>query len=112
MPNKPTVNPDDIRKLAGLARLHLTEEQCQDYTGQINRILDHVKTLETVDIEGVQPLSHVLGLTDVSREDVPIPSMDRTAALDNAPVSGPAADRSRATDGEFFLVPGVLRHDA
>jgi len=110
MSKKQTVSTAEIRKIARLAKLRLADEQCALYTQQINAILDHVQTLEKVDVSEVEPLSHVLELVNVSREDQPSPSLPREKVLSNAPAqtdedeSGP-----RATDGEFFLVPGVLK---
>ena len=69
MPVKPTVTAEEIEKIAGLARLSLTPDQREEYTDQINTILDHMRTLETADTEGVEPLSHVLDLSDVTRPD-------------------------------------------
>ena len=107
---KQTVSAEQIRKIARLAKLRLAEDQCALYTRQINAILEHVKTLEQVDVSRVEPLSHVLELVNVSREDRPAASLEREKVLANAP-QRPAAggEAQRATDGEFFLVPGVLK---
>ena len=107
---KQTVSAEQIRKIARLAKLRLGEEQCALYTRQINAILEHVKTLEQVDVSGVEPLSHVLELVNVSRDDRPAPSLARDTVLANAPQPASADEKGqRTTDGEFFLVPAVLK---
>ncbi len=113
MSTKPTVTAAEIKKIAGLAKLTLTDEQCRHYTGQINTILDNMRTLNSIDTAGVEPLAHVLEITNVFRPDQPVPSMPHDQAIDNAPenVTGSGAG-APTTDGEFFLVPGVFRPDA
>ena len=110
MPTKPSVSPEEIRKLAGLAKLHLTPDQSIQYAGQISAILAHVQILEAADTGDLAPLSHVLELANVAREDDPVPSMERDLALGNAPSRDAAeGDQARTTDGEFYLVPSVLK---
>ncbi|MCH7851447.1 MAG: aspartyl/glutamyl-tRNA amidotransferase subunit C, partial [Candidatus Marinimicrobia bacterium] len=66
--------------------------------------------LEQVDVSGVEPLSHVLELVNVSRDDRPAPSLARETVLANAPQPASADEKGqRTTDGEFFLVPAVLK---
>ncbi len=110
MSKKQTVSTTEIRKIARLAKLRLADEQCALYTQQINAILEHVRTLEKVDVSDVEPLSHVLELVNVSREDQPAPSLAREKVLSNAPAHDDEGGSGQsATDGEFFLVPGVLK---
>ncbi len=110
MATKQTVTPQEIEKIARLAKLHLSADQRDVYTGQINAILEHVQTLEAVDVSDVEPLSHVLDLANVSRSDQAAPSLPREAVLANVPViASKGASRERATDGEFILVPVVLK---
>ncbi len=107
---KQTISAEQVRKIARLAKLRLAEDQCALYTRQINAILEHVKTLEQVDVSGVEPLSHVLELVNVSREDRPAASLARETVLANAPERTAADDKGQqTTDGEFFLVPAVLK---
>lgn len=53
--------------------------------GELSSILDHVDLLSEIDIEGVEPTSHVVPLENVLREDEPRPSLDREVALSQAP---------------------------
>lgn len=113
MAAKQTVTTEEVEKIAHLAKLHLSDEQRQLYTSQINKILAHVGTLDKVDIAGVEPLSHVLELVNVSRADEAGQSLPRETAMANAPVIRKEGDTvERASDGEFFLVPGVLKTDS
>lgn len=76
---------DDVRKIAVLARLELSDEQTDAYADQLGRILSHVDKLGELDTEGVEPTSHSLRLVNVLREDVARPSLPNEAALANAP---------------------------
>ncbi|MBI5135528.1 Asp-tRNA(Asn)/Glu-tRNA(Gln) amidotransferase subunit GatC [Candidatus Uhrbacteria bacterium] len=63
------LNIDEVKKIANLARLHLTDEEVELYRGQLSSILDYVGQLKEVDTSNVEPTSQVTGLTDVTRED-------------------------------------------
>lgn len=92
------VSRDEVLKIASLAKLNLTEEEVEKYTSQLNDILMYVDQLNELDTESVEPLSHVLELTNVTRSDVEKSSLSREDALKNAPES----------DGEYFIVPKVI----
>lgn len=79
------MKPEDIRKIAGLARLRLTDEEVALLTEQFRGILGHLERLRAVETNGVEPLDHPLPLTDVLREDVPRPGLSRNDALAGAP---------------------------
>jgi len=51
----------------------------------LSSILEHVDRLARIDIEGVEPTTHVVPLENVLRDDVPVPSLDREVALEQAP---------------------------
>ncbi len=109
MSAKQTVSPQEIQKIAQLAKLRLDVAQLDTYTEQINAILAHAQSLEQVDLTGVEPLAHVLDLTNVARPDRPAPSLERDKVLANAPQTEEGAPEKRATDGEFFLVPRIIK---
>jgi aspartyl-tRNA(Asn)/glutamyl-tRNA(Gln) amidotransferase subunit C len=88
----------EVEKVALLARLKLSEEELDHFTEQLGQIVDYVAQLAELDTEDVEPLAHPLDVTNVFREDEVQPSIDREAALANAP--------KRAA--EFYLVPPVL----
>lgn len=71
--------------MARLSRLRLGDEEIDRLAGELSSILDHVDKLAEVDIEGVEPTSHVVPLENVLRDDVPRPSLDRDVALSQAP---------------------------
>jgi aspartyl-tRNA(Asn)/glutamyl-tRNA(Gln) amidotransferase subunit C len=91
----------DVKKVAKLARLDLPEADLATMADQLNRILGYVDQLASVNTEGVEPLAHPLPLSNVFREDVPVPSLPVDAALQNAP--------NRLAD--FFGVPAVFDTD-
>ncbi len=81
--------------VARLARLALTDEEVERLGGQLNAILEAVGKVGELDLEGVEPTSHPLDLSNVWAEDDPRPSLPVDEALANAP------DR----EGGFFRVP-------
>ncbi len=89
-----------VRHVAKLSRLHLNEEQAATFREQLSGILDYVAQLNEVDIEGVQPTTHVLSsMKNVFREDEIRVSMSPDEALANAP----------ARRDNFFQVPKVIK---
>lgn len=60
---------DDVLKLARLSRLRLTEEEIDQFQGEISEILGYVEQLSEVDTSGLEPTSQVTGLTNVMRKD-------------------------------------------
>jgi aspartyl-tRNA(Asn)/glutamyl-tRNA(Gln) amidotransferase subunit C len=100
------ISIEQVRKLAELAHLSLTDEECEGFTQDLERILEHAETLQaldTADVESFQPTSQALlekgaegerGL----RADEPRPGLDRERLLERAPDAG---------DG-LFKVPRVL----
>ncbi|MBC7345275.1 MAG: Asp-tRNA(Asn)/Glu-tRNA(Gln) amidotransferase subunit GatC [Clostridia bacterium] len=79
------ISRPEVQHVAFLARLRLTEEEVELYTRDLGSILGYVNKLHELDIEGVEPMAHVLPLQNVLREDEPRPGLPREAALANAP---------------------------
>lgn len=92
------VTIQDVEHVAALARLSFSEEEKRKLTDQLNEILRYMEQLNTLDTSSVEPLSHVIELQNVFREDVRRPGLPREEALKNAP--------SRTE--EFFKVPKVI----
>ncbi len=92
------ISADDVRKVAELARLDLPDEKVSTYTGQLERILDYVAHLESVDTEGVPPTTRAVEVVNVTRDDVVVPTEVRENLLDEAP----------QREGDFFRVPKIL----
>lgn len=63
------LTPQDILKLARLARIQVTEDELQKYSKELTAILQYVQQLENVDTKGLKPTYQVTGLTDVMRAD-------------------------------------------
>ncbi|MGA8941490.1 MAG: Asp-tRNA(Asn)/Glu-tRNA(Gln) amidotransferase subunit GatC [Thermoactinomyces sp.] len=92
------ISKEEVYKVATLARLKLTEQEADQFTSQLNDILEFANKLNELDTENVQPTSHVLPIHNVFREDEVRPSIDREKALQNAP---------EQRDGMFY-VPAVF----
>lgn len=60
---------DDVLKLAQLARISLTDEEAEAFTGELSAILQYVEQLSSVDVSGLEPTNQVTGLTNVMRPD-------------------------------------------
>lgn len=64
-----TLSRDDVLKLAQLARLDLTDDEVEEYSRELTKILHYVEQLQGVDIDGLEPTNQVTGLTNVTRPD-------------------------------------------
>ena len=93
-----SVTRKDVEHIAELARLKFSGEELENFTEQLNEILNYIEKLNELDTENVNPLSHPVEGENVFREDVVKPSVKREEALKNAPDS----------DDEFFKVPKVI----
>ena len=71
------IEREQVLHVARLSRLKLEEAEVTAMQGDLSSILDHVDRLSEIDIEGVEPTSHVVPLENVLREDSPRPSLDR-----------------------------------
>ena len=79
------VNRKDVDTVAVLARLSFTDEEKEKMTGTLNEILGYFDKLSELDTENVEPLTHILPVQNVMRDDVVCPSLSQEAALANAP---------------------------
>lgn len=79
------ISKKEVEHVALLARLELTEAEKEVYTQQLNAILEYVGKLNELDTENVEPMAHVLPLTNVFREDKVFPGLSQAEALANAP---------------------------
>jgi aspartyl-tRNA(Asn)/glutamyl-tRNA(Gln) amidotransferase subunit C len=93
-----SLTPDQVRKVAKLARLELAEADLPRMTEQLNSILGYVDQLQAVNTDGVEPLAHPLPVQNVFRDDEPQPSLPVDEALQNAPTR----------TGDYFGVPAVF----
>ena len=88
---------EDVAHVAMLARLGLSEAEQERLRAELEAILDHIRALDAVGIEGVGETAQVTGLVNVWRADEPRPSLDAVAALGNAPEA----------DGTYFVVGAI-----
>lgn len=79
------IDREHVLHVAKLARLKLSDDEVERMTGELTNILEHVERMEALDLDGVEPTSHVVALENVLREDVPRDSLPRERALENAP---------------------------
>lgn len=75
----------DVRHLARLARLNLTEEETAAFQAQLGQVLEYVKSLEALDVSGVEPTAHAAPVFNVFRPDEPREGFTPEEALANAP---------------------------
>ena len=92
------IDEPQVRKVAKLARLELTDAEVQEFTGQLSAILEYVEKMNELDTGNVEPLAHCLPVSNVFRKDCVKESLGTEKALANAP----------QRDGEFFKVPKIL----
>lgn len=76
----------DVRYVAHLARMHLTEDEILRFQGQLEQILGYVRELNAVDVGGVEPTAHAMPVNNVFRKDETRPCLDRERVLANAPL--------------------------
>ncbi len=95
------ITPDQVRHVAKLARLALSEAEIRRFAPELESILEYVAKIAEVDVSGVEPMAHPVPLHNVMREDVAEAPLPLEEVLKNAP----------ATDGPFFKVPKVIGGD-
>ncbi len=88
----------DIRYVAKLARLALTDEEVERFGQQLGDLLGHVNALSELDVSGVPATAQVVESRNVTREDAPQACLDRERVLAEAP----------ERQGAFFRVPRIL----
>jgi aspartyl-tRNA(Asn)/glutamyl-tRNA(Gln) amidotransferase subunit C len=79
------IDRDQVLHVARLARLELSEDEVERMASELSAILEHVERISSLDLEGVEPTSHVVALENVLRPDEPRPSLPRERALEPAP---------------------------
>jgi aspartyl-tRNA(Asn)/glutamyl-tRNA(Gln) amidotransferase subunit C len=92
------LTPEEVRKVALLARLELEPDELERQGRNLNSLLAQFEALQKLDVTGVEPTSHSVPLFNVLREDVARPSLPREEVLRNAPES---------RDG-CFVVPRII----
>jgi aspartyl-tRNA(Asn)/glutamyl-tRNA(Gln) amidotransferase subunit C len=93
-----TLSRDDVAKLAGLARIEMTEAEMVDLASQFGTILDAVARVQELNLDGVKATSHPQPIENIARPDVVQPSLTPEEALSGAP----------AQEEQRFRVPQIL----
>jgi aspartyl-tRNA(Asn)/glutamyl-tRNA(Gln) amidotransferase subunit C len=79
------IDREQVLHVARLARLKLSDDEVERMSKELSGILEHVEHINELDLDGVEPTSHVLALENVLRPDEPRPSWDRDDVLERAP---------------------------
>jgi aspartyl-tRNA(Asn)/glutamyl-tRNA(Gln) amidotransferase subunit C len=79
------IDREQVLHVAKLARLKLTEDEVERMSSELSVVLDHIENISQLDLDGVEPTSHVVELENVLREDKPRPSWPREEILEPAP---------------------------
>ena len=98
----PDITRDEVRHLADLARIDLSDAELDHLAPQLDVILESIKSISDVAADDVPPTSHALPLTNVFREDVATPGLTAEEALSGAP----------AVEEQRFSVPRILGEEA
>jgi aspartyl-tRNA(Asn)/glutamyl-tRNA(Gln) amidotransferase subunit C len=88
----------DVDRVSLLARLRLSDAEADHFAAQLTQVVDYFRQLDELDTAQVAPMAHAIDLHNVFAADVLQPSLEREAALANAPKS----------DSECYRVPAVL----
>ncbi|MCH7952739.1 MAG: Asp-tRNA(Asn)/Glu-tRNA(Gln) amidotransferase subunit GatC [Chloroflexi bacterium] len=91
-----SLTPDEVRHIALLARLGISEEDVERFSSQLSSILDYFEELKQVDTDGVPPTAYALDLHNVLRADETAPCTDHADVLANAPLQENGYFRVRA----------------
>ncbi|EFI85344.1 Aspartyl/glutamyl-tRNA(Asn/Gln) amidotransferase subunit C [Listeria grayi] len=92
------ISKETVEKVAHLAKLEVSEREAEVFAEQLGNIITMVEKLNTLDTANVEPTSHAIDVSNVLREDVAHPGLDRKLVLKNAP----------ETQDGMFKVPTIL----
>ena len=95
------ISEEQVRHVAVLARLGLTDGQVTRLAGELSSILGHIEKMSELDLDGVEPMAHAVDVTNVTRPDERRPGLSQEAALSNAP---------QQEDGAF-VIPRIVGVD-
>lgn len=92
------LSESEVRHVAMLARLALTDEQVQTLRGELNSILGHIDAIQQLDLSDVEPMTHALNMVNEMRPDAVRPGLAQADALANAPEAEAGA----------FVIPRIV----
>ena len=93
-----SLSESEVRHVAMLARLALTDEEVTSLASDLNSILEHIDTIQQLDLADVVGMTHAVPVVNETRPDIVVPGLDHATALMNAPA---------AEDGAF-LIPRII----
>ena len=93
-----SLSEHDVRHVAMLARLALSDAEVDAMRDDLNSILGHIDEIQRLDLANVAPMAHAIAVTNVTREDVVVPSLSQEVAVSNAPQSENGA----------FVIPQIV----
>jgi aspartyl-tRNA(Asn)/glutamyl-tRNA(Gln) amidotransferase subunit C len=97
----PRISADEVRRIAGLARLSLSDDEADGMARDLDEILGYVEALQGLDTAGIEPTAHAIPLATPMRADEAEPGIDPERVLAGAP----------RRDGTAFVVPQVIESD-
>lgn len=92
------VSKEDVKYVALLAHIELSEEEKETFTEQLNEIIEYFRNVDAVDTEGIKPTYHVLELLNIFQEDEILPSLPANEILKNA----------ARKEKRFFKAPRII----
>ena len=96
-----TIDREEVRKVANLARLNITEAEAESFTTQLNSILEYFDQLSELDTTDVAPTTRAIETSNITRADELTPFPDKEELLKAAPEQ----------QGDFFRVPKIISSD-
>ena len=96
-----TIDREQVRKVAYLARLNITAQEEEEFTGQLNSILDYFEQLSELDTDNVPPTTRAIETSNITRPDKLEPFPNKDKLLQSAPEQ----------DGDYFRVPKIMASD-
>ena len=93
-----SLSEQDVRHVAMLARLALTDAEVEAMRDDLNSILGHIDEIQRLDLQSVPPMAHATQVVNVAREDIVRPSFTQEVAISNAPQS----------EGGAFVIPQIV----
>ncbi len=93
-----SLTPDDVKRIARLARIEIDDAQAQTTQAQLNTIFDLIATMQAVDTQGIAPMAHAQEVTQRLRDDI-VTETDRRAAFQAI---------APAVENGLYLVPQVI----
>ena len=96
-----TIDREQVRKVAYLARLNITAQEEEEFTGQLNSILDYFEQLSELDTDNVPPTTRAIETSNITRPDKLEPFPNKDDLLQSAPEQ----------DGDYFRVPKIMASD-